>query len=80
MATITIRKLDESLKAKLRLAAARRGCSMEEEVRMILREALADGTQGGLGSRIRQRFGAADGAELDLPARTDTPRAPNFGA
>src|SRR5258707_3172361 len=40
MASLTIRKLDESLKAYLRLRSARNGRSVEEEVRVILREAL----------------------------------------
>ena len=33
MASITIRNLDDKVKARLRIAAARHGCSMEEEVR-----------------------------------------------
>ena len=39
MASLTVRKLDESLKATLRLRAAKNGRSVEDEVRMILREA-----------------------------------------
>ena len=39
MASLTVRKLDEDLKASLRLRAARAGRSVEDEVRMILREA-----------------------------------------
>jgi len=39
MASLTIRKLDEALKAELRLRAARHGRSVEDEVRVILREA-----------------------------------------
>ena len=42
MASLTVRKLDESLKASLRLRAAQNGRSVEDEVRAILREA-ADG-------------------------------------
>jgi phosphopantothenoylcysteine decarboxylase/phosphopantothenate--cysteine ligase len=38
MASLTIRKLDEAIKAKLRLRAARNGRSVEDEVRVILRE------------------------------------------
>src|SRR5215469_6312057 len=37
MASITIRQLDEGLKKRLRLRAARNGRSMEDEVRTILR-------------------------------------------
>jgi len=39
MASITIRQLDESLKKRLRLRAARNGRSMEDEVRTLLRAA-----------------------------------------
>jgi phosphopantothenoylcysteine decarboxylase/phosphopantothenate--cysteine ligase len=39
MASITIRQLDEALKKRLRLRAARSGRSVEDEVRTILREA-----------------------------------------
>ena len=39
MASLTIRKLDEAVKAYLRLRSARNGRSVEEEVRVILREA-----------------------------------------
>src|SRR5262245_2298330 len=47
MASITIRQLDDKLKQRLRLRAARHGRSMEDEARTILREAAAredDGT------------------------------------
>jgi phosphopantothenoylcysteine decarboxylase/phosphopantothenate--cysteine ligase len=39
MASLTIRKLDDSIKAELRLRAARNGRSVEDEVRVILRDA-----------------------------------------
>jgi phosphopantothenoylcysteine decarboxylase/phosphopantothenate--cysteine ligase len=39
MASLTVRKLDDALKASLRLRAARNGRSVEDEVRMILRDA-----------------------------------------
>lgn len=75
MANITIRNLDEGLKGRLRMAAAQHGHSMEEEVRVILRQALTPDEQTkGLGSRIKRRF-AEDGVELDLVPRTDAPRS-----
>src|SRR4051794_41297095 len=43
MASLTIRKLDEAIKAELRLRAARNGRSVEDEVRVILREASRSG-------------------------------------
>jgi phosphopantothenoylcysteine decarboxylase/phosphopantothenate--cysteine ligase len=39
MASLTVRQLDEALKARLRLRAARHGRSMEDEIRGILRNA-----------------------------------------
>lgn len=79
MASITIRNLDDQLKAELRLAAARHGHSMEEEVRIILRDTLSQPRkQEGLGTRIRKRFAAAGGADLDFPSRSDLPRAPDM--
>ncbi len=41
MATLTIRKLDDALKEKLRVRAARHGRSMEAEVREILEQVVA---------------------------------------
>ncbi|MCE0734027.1 plasmid stabilization protein [Halomonas sp. G15] len=78
MASITIRNLDDALKAELRLSAARHGHSMEEEVRLILRRALATTPQQGLGSRIRQRFAEEGGVELEVPSRQQRPRAAEF--
>ena len=40
MASLTIRKLDDAIKASLRLRSAKNGRSVEEEVRVILREHL----------------------------------------
>jgi len=46
MASLTVRQLDERLKKRLRLRAAKSGRSMEDEVRSILREAAADTEEG----------------------------------
>ena len=40
MASITIRKLDDEVKTRLRVRAAENGRSMEEEAQVILREAV----------------------------------------
>ena len=71
MANITIRNLDEQTKARLRVRAAHRNHSMEEEVRQILRAALADDAAASseLAQAIRRRFKPLDGVELSLPAR-----------
>ena len=43
MASLTIRKLDDAIRDELRLRAARNGRSVEDEVRVILREAARHG-------------------------------------
>lgn len=79
MATITIRNLDDDLKAMLRVVAASHGRSMEEEARVIIREALTkQDKKGGLGSRIHARFSTVAGAELELPERSSKARAASF--
>lgn len=71
MASITIRKLDEQTKARLRVRAAHRKRSMEDEARHILRAALAEeaGTPRDLGEAIRRRFRPLGGVELRVPGR-----------
>jgi len=78
LASITVRNLDDNLKSRLRLQAARHGRSMEEEVRVILADSLmlpsasAAGAMG-LGSRIRAHFAELEGVELELPPRISSP-------
>ena len=79
MASITVRDLDPALKERLRVRAARHGRAMEEEVRVILRTALAesDATPARLGDVIWNRFADLGGVELEVPARgpmRDPPR------
>lgn len=79
MATLTIRDLDDSLKARLRIRAAENGRSMEAEARAILRSALAASEPDrGLGSRIHQRFAGRDIPPIPVPPRTEPPRAAEF--
>jgi antitoxin FitA len=82
MSTLTVRNLDESVKAKLRVRAAQEGVSMEEEARRILTSALlkAQSSDGGmgLGSRINARFKALGGFELEIPPRRPARPAPTF--
>ncbi|MDP3978590.1 MAG: plasmid stabilization protein [Pseudomonas sp.] len=79
MASITIRNLDDDLKARLRIEAASHGRSMEEEVRVIIRRAMAQAdSRSGVGSRIHARFAQQGGVDLEVPARTDKPRAADF--
>src|SRR6266481_2204913 len=46
MANLTIRKLDDAIRDELRLRAARNGRSVEDEVRVILRDAAQHQGQG----------------------------------
>ncbi|MEZ5650860.1 MAG: plasmid stabilization protein [Burkholderiaceae bacterium] len=80
MATMTIRYLDENLKARLRLRAARNGRSMEEEVRSILFLALEAETLTGkmLVEDIRALVKPIGGVDLDLPAREPVREPPGF--
>jgi plasmid stability protein len=81
MATLTIRRLDDALKAKLRIRAAEHGKSMEEEAREILRQALAP-TAAETGadwvSRIRDRLKPYGGVDLELPPRQLPRKPPKF--
>jgi plasmid stability protein len=71
MASITIRRLDENTKARLRVRAAQHGRSMEEEARTLLRLALLDPVPaaGNLAEAIRARFRRLGGVDLRLPPR-----------
>ncbi|HET7370235.1 MAG TPA: plasmid stabilization protein [Gammaproteobacteria bacterium] len=77
MTSITIRNLDENLKARLRIRAARHGRSMEDETRDILRTTLAaeHAPPVHLAASIRQRFAALGGVELP-PIPREPPREP----
>lgn len=71
MATLTIRDLDDGLKLKLRLRAASRNRSMEEEARQILRTALAEPALllGSFVARVKSRFEGLGDVHLAIEAR-----------
>jgi antitoxin FitA len=81
MASITIRGLDEAVKARLRLRAARHNRSMEEEARQILKTGLAteSGRQPNLAESIRRHMEPIGGMELALPRRETVRRPPKLG-
>ena len=86
MATLTIRNLDDPLKAKLRVRAAEHGHSMEEEVRVILRKALAQesAAQDVLAKdnpflEMQRRFAALGGVDLPEMPRGPARPLPDFG-
>jgi antitoxin FitA len=71
MASITIRKLPENTKRRLRIRAARNGRSMEQEARELLETGLAraDSEPENLGEAIRRRFAPLGGVDLKIPPR-----------
>ena len=70
MSSLTIRNLDESLKGHLRQQAARHGCSMEQEVRDILRRAVEMPASGAdFAKKIHERFAKLEVEELPIPQR-----------
>ena len=80
MASITIRKLDDDLKQRLRVRAAEHGHSMEQEARDILEAALDGPARTGeeLVRRIRARVEPYGGFELELPPREPMREPPTF--
>ncbi len=81
MASMTIRDIDERLKAKLRVRAAHNGHSMEEEAREILRIALATprSQSGSLVDSIRARVEPLGGVELLIAPREPIREPVNVG-
>jgi len=76
MAVVSIRDLDDEVRERLKVRAAQHGRSMEAEIRAILTDAVsppADST--GLAQALLSRFGDLGGVDLELPARTQAPRA-----
>ncbi len=71
MASMTIRNLDEKLKARLRMQAAKHGRSMEDEARDILRSALSTVSlrTSSLAKSIRRRVEPLGGVELQISPR-----------
>jgi plasmid stability protein len=82
MGTLTIRNLEDPLKTRLRLRAAARNRSMEEEARQILRAALQEPAepQQELGARIRARFAALGDTTLAIEPRQPVRPPPDLGA
>ena len=79
MASITIRNLDDNVKTRLRVRAADNGRSMEEEARLILRDAVGcKPSSQNLASIIRAHFGPVNGVDLKLPPREPGREPPSF--
>jgi plasmid stability protein len=79
MAALSIRNLDETVKRRLLLRAARHGRSMEAEARAILTEAVQEPADAaGLFTTLLDRFGTLGGVHLDLPTRAGLARGADF--
>jgi plasmid stability protein len=76
MAAVSIRDLDDDVKERLRIRAARNGRSMEAEIRAILADAVREpDSSRGLFTALLDRFADIGGVELDLPPRATRARA-----
>ena len=80
MASLTIRNIEDPLKARLRIRAAHHGRSMEDEARHILRAALTeeDRPVTDLGKAIHQRFARLGGVEMEEAKREPLRSPPSF--
>jgi len=80
MTSITIRRLDDAIKARLRVRAARHGRSMEEEAREILKRGLQDepARTSNLAQAIRRHLEPLGGVNLKLPRRAPIRKPPHF--
>jgi plasmid stability protein len=80
MGSLTIRKLDESVKKRLRIQAARHGRSMEEEARVILAAGLKQTKQAAnnLADAIAAIVDPVGGIELDQASRGSRRTLPKF--
>jgi len=80
MASITIRRLEDTVKAKLQVRAASHGRSMEEEAREILRAGLKAKSlpRPDLAQSIRRYVEPFGGVELALPPREAIRRPPKL--
>ncbi len=80
MVAVSIRGLDERVKERIRVRAARHGRSMEAEMRAILTEAVSEPKEDrGLFGALADRFGVLGGVELEVPVRSVRPRAADLG-
>jgi plasmid stability protein len=70
MAAITIRRLDDSVKERLRIRAARHKRSMEEEAREILKASVAEEEVNWVDA-MRARFIRIGGVDLPVPPRSE---------
>jgi antitoxin FitA len=80
MASITIRRLDDAVKTRLRIRAASHGRSMEAEARHLLSAALSEEPKRPLNlvESVRRRIAPLGGVDLELPPREPMREPPDF--
>jgi plasmid stability protein len=80
MASMLIRDLDPALKQRLRMRAAERGRSMEEEVRLILKRELGEAERPvHLVDLFAELFGHEGGVDLEPHPPITIREPPDFG-
>lgn len=81
MAAISVRDLDDRVRDRLRVRAARNGRSMEAEIRDILTTAVSEPEPpADLFTTLLERFGAVGGVDPAVPVRATPARAAEFSA
>jgi plasmid stability protein len=80
MTSVTVGKIDDDSKRKLRVRAARNGRSTEDEIRTILRSAVdrQEARQHDLGLTIRRRFEPFGGVNLEVASPATRRVPPRF--
>ena len=78
MAALDIRKLDEAVKRRIQVRAARHGRSMEAEVRGFCRGRPRARRFRRAVQALLDQFGTLGGADLQLPERNEPARAADF--
>lgn len=81
MSSITVRNLDDKVKASLRVQAAEHGWSMEQEARHILQQGVSGrgvNTNVSFARRVQQRFAGQGVDALPIPERRPSRTPPTF--
>ncbi len=78
MASLTVRNIDDDIKKRLRIRAAERGRSMEDEVRRILKDAVDRDPPKNLADLALEIFGPKQGLELEAHPHVEPRDAPAF--
>jgi len=78
MATLTIRRLSDATKTRLRVRAAEKGRSMEEEARRVIEDTVGTEKPLNLAEAIHGLFAPLGGVDLELPPEDPVGEPPDF--